>query len=212
MIAHLVFDLDGTLVPSNDVKRDAFFACVEHIDGAAEIIAAMLAADSTRDRYRVFGELTERLPEAGDADVLIARYSRLCHESIVALLRSGGTDALLAHLASRGLVLHLSSGTPREALVAMMEETGLAHHFSSIHGAPGAKADKLRGIMREHGLGPSNLAVIGDGDSDAEAAREAGCQFLRVAGDASDLHGRPAEEGVAFLAQGLGMTAEGAAA
>ena len=212
MIRHLVFDLDGTLVPSNDVKRDAFFACVEGIDGAGEIIASMLDADPTRDRYRVFGELVERLPAAGDAAELVARYSTLCHERIVALLNQGMTDALLDLLCRKGLTLHLSSGTPREALLAMMHETGLDRHFVSINGSPAAKEDTLRAIMREHDLAAAQLTVVGDGDSDMDAAGAVGCGFLRVAEDASDLHGRPAEEGFAFLAHGLDMISQGAAA
>lgn len=211
MISHLVFDLDGTLVPSNDVKRDAFFACVEGIDGAGEIIASMLDADPTRDRYRVFGELIKRLPASGDADVLIARYSAICHERIVALLKDGVTDALLDLLRGQGLTLHLSSGTPRDALLAMMRETGLDRHFAGINGSPSAKADTLRSILQKHGLKASQLAVIGDGDSDAEAAAAVDCAFLRVADDASELYGQPAEAGCAFLGRHLDLASREAA-
>ena len=210
MIRHLVFDLDGTLVPSNDVKR-AFFTCVEDIDGAAEIVAAILAAESTRDRHQVFNELAKRLPAIGDATELIARYSVICHERIVALLKTGVTDALLGALRGSGLTLHLSSGTPHNALIAMMRETGLDRHFSSIRGAPDVKVTSLVAIMREHELAATDLAVIGDGDSDAEAASAVGCTFLRVLDDASQLHGRPAEEGHAFLCKRIGLTAHGAA-
>lgn len=212
MISHLVFDLDGTLVPSNDVKRDAFFACVEGINGAGEIIASMLDADPTRARYRVFGELVERLPASGDAAGLVARYSAICHERIVVLLNAGVTGALLELLRRKGLMLHLSSGTPRDSLFAMMRETGLDRHFASINGSPTAKADTLRAIMREHDLNASQVAVIGDGDSDAQAASAAGCTFLRVAEDASELHGQPAEAGFAFLGDRLGLASREAAA
>ena len=212
MIRHLVFDLDGTLVPSNDVKRAAFFTCVEGIDGAVEIVASMLQTDPTRDRHRVFDELVQRLPASGDAAVLVRRYSVICHHRIVALLRAGATDALLGALRGSGLTLHLSSGSPRNALVAIMRETGLERHFSSISGAPDAKAASLVAIMQEHGLAATEVAVIGDGDSDADAAAAAGCAFLRVVEDASELHGRSAEEGLAFLRERLGLKVHGAAA
>jgi phosphoglycolate phosphatase len=212
MISHLVFDLDGTLVPSNDVKRDAFFACVEGINGAGEIIASMLDADPTRDRYRVFGELVERLPASGDAAGLVARYSAICHEKVVALLNDGVTDALLDLLRHKSLTLHLSSGTPRDSLFAMMRETGLDRHFFGINGSPTAKADNLRAIMQKHDLNATQLAVIGDGDSDAQAAAAVGCAFLRVAEDASKLHGQPAREGCAFLTSRLDLVSREAAA
>ncbi|MBN33494.1 MAG: hypothetical protein CMM46_01710 [Rhodospirillaceae bacterium] len=212
MIRHLVFDLDGTLVPSNDVKRSAFFECSDHVPEAAEIIAEMLDADPTRDRFRVFDDLVDRLPDCGNAADLVECYSLLCHARIVALLLAGETAALLDLLGARGLVLHLSSGTPRTALVAMMEETGLDRHFDSIYGAPGDKADRLMEIMQRHALQPLELAVVGDGDSDARAAEAVGAAFLRVADDASDLYGRPAGEAFTFLLERLSCASSGVAA
>jgi len=210
MISHLVFDFDGTLVPSNDVKRDAFFTCVDGAPDAGVIVASMLDRDPTRDRHRLFAELAERLPVVGDPSVLAARYGAICHERIVALLDNGPTDALLKLLRGKGFVLHVSSGTPRDALLAMMREAGLERHWTSIRGAPAAKAESLRAVMAAHGLAPSQLAVVGDGDSDARAAADVGCKFLRVAQDASELYGRPASEGFRFLAHRLGLAVTGA--
>ena len=172
----------------------------------------MLAADPTRDRYTVFNDLTARLPAAGSSSVLVGRYSALCHETIVGLLGSGVTGDLLDLLHANGLVLHLSSGTPQDALIAMMEETGLGRHFASIHGAPGAKSEKLETIMTQHRLEAGELAVIGDGDSDRDAAHAVSCRFLRVNADAGELYGVPAEQGYAFLARKLDLATCGAAA
>lgn len=205
MLRHLVFDFDGTLVPSNALKRDAFFACVDHVDGAAAFIRSMLLVDPTRDRYTVFSELAEQFPECGDADALTLEYATICHEGIVAMLDEGGPGDLFRLLRANGLGLHLSSGTPRDALASIVRDAGWQSLVDSIHGAPMSKAQTLKTLMTQHRLIPQQLAVIGDGDSDEAAAADAGCRFLRVADDASDLYGRDTADAFAFLAAQLGL-------
>ena len=154
MIRHLVFDFDGTLVPSNALKRDTFFACVNHVDGAAAFIHSMLLVDPTRDRYTVFSELAEQFPECGDADALALEYASICHERIVAMLKEGGPDDLFRLLRSKGLGLHLSSGTPRDALVGIIQDADWQSLVDSIHGAPTSKSQTLQALMTSHRLMP----------------------------------------------------------
>lgn len=205
MIRHLVFDFDGTLVPSNALKRDAFFACVNHVEGAAALIRSMLLVDPTRDRYTVFSELAERFPACGDADALTLEYATICHERIVDMLKEGGPDELFRMLRSIGLGLHLSSGTPRDALNSIIRDAGWRSLVDSVHGAPTSKAQTLQVLMTQHRLVPRQLAVIGDGASDEAAAAHAGCRFLRVADDASDFYQRDAADAFAFLVTQLGL-------
>ena len=192
-------------MPSNALKRDAFFACVDHVEGAAALIRSMLLVDPTRDRYAVFSELAEHYPECGDADDLALEYATICHERIVAMLKDGGPDELFRLLRANGLGLHLSSGTPRDALVGIIRDASWQSLVDSVHGAPTSKAQTLQALMTQHRLVPQQLAVIGDGASDEAAAVNAGCRFLRVADDASDLYKRDAVDAFAFLATQLGL-------
>ena len=71
MISCVVFDFDGTLVDSNDVKRQAFFEIASsHPGGGVQWMGQALDSEAG-DRKAVFHAYVQRMAEAGtslDAD------------------------------------------------------------------------------------------------------------------------------------------------
>jgi phosphoglycolate phosphatase len=210
MIRCLVFDFDGTLVPSNSVKRDAYAVTVGHIPGASERVAAILTAKPHIDRHGVFAQLCSDMPACGAPAALAARYGTICHDTILPMLRTGPTRALLEGLRARGLGLHVASATPEGALLRLFDDAGLTPLLDSIRGVPHDKRAALADIIAGTGLTPQSVAVVGDGDNDREAAMANGCLFIRVNGDASQLHGGSVESALRFLADRITSTLCGA--
>jgi beta-phosphoglucomutase-like phosphatase (HAD superfamily) len=60
MIKCVVFDFDGTLVDSNDIKRDTFFDIVQPWDASGEVVAEVFERWPGADRY----EKTRKIAEA----------------------------------------------------------------------------------------------------------------------------------------------------
>lgn len=207
MIRCLIFDFDGTLVPSNDIKRNAFATAVAHIDGGPAAIQAILAESPTADRYTVFDALTRQLGAERAPIDLVDRYGEICESLIVPLIANGGVSALLERLSAAGLDLHLATATPLPAIVAVLEASGVAGIFRSVHGRPQSKADAIREILDEGMYDPATVAVIGDGTDDREAAMATGCHFVSVQPDASELYGQSTAKAVAFLAERLTLPA-----
>lgn len=201
-----MFDFDGTLVPSNAIKRDSFSEVVSDLPDAGAHIEAILAAEPTADRSAVFRRLGERVALRCKTEALVARYSELCETKIIALLADGRTAKLLDRLRANGLDLHVSSGTPLTALVSSLERGGIADRFAGIHGHPARKPDTLRKILSSTGMAPESIVVVGDGESDRAAAEETGCRFVPVAGDAKELYGNGPDAGYAFLDNALALT------
>jgi phosphoglycolate phosphatase-like HAD superfamily hydrolase len=60
MIKCVVFDFDGTLVDSNEIKRESFFEIARAWDSTGEVVAAVFERWPAADRY----EKTRRIAEA----------------------------------------------------------------------------------------------------------------------------------------------------
>ena len=202
MIRCLVFDFDGTLVPSNAIKRAAYAETVAAVPGAAERVHRIVAANPDYDRYSVFAELAREVPDAGDPETLTRRYGATCEAGIVPLLDNGPTRTLIAALNALGLPCHIATATPRDAMIKILDRAQITDVFASIHGRPETKTAALKTIMAEGPYRPSEVAMIGDGDNDRVAAARAGVTFVAVDGNAPQLYA-DVKDAIAFLRRTL---------
>lgn len=202
MIRCLIFDVDGTLVPSNHVKRQAYADTVAGHPAAAARVD-VIASNVALDRYEVFTHLCTEFPGIGEPTELANLYGEICHAQVLPMFQQGPTRALIEMLVDAGLSPHIATAAPLTAISRLLDEAGLTHLFTSVHGRPQVKADAVAEVMLNGGYDPSQVAIVGDGDNDRDAAAANGCRFVRVAGDGSELHANPAAAGLAFLAHAL---------
>lgn len=181
MIRCVVFDFDGTLVLSNDIKREGFFAAVAERPGGPERMARILACPPG-DRYAIFRRFAE---EAGDdANELAVRYSSWCEERILVCPERPGASVALAQLRGAGIRVHVNSATPTAPLRSVVLRRYGEGSFDGVHGGHGAKRENLEAILRQEQLLPSSLAMVGDGIDDRKAALAVGCRFIGIGGGA----------------------------
>ena len=190
-IAAVVFDFDGVILESADVKTDAFVEL--YADHGAEVVARVRAhhlANLGISRFKKFAWIAEhvlgRPLTEDDSAALGRRFSDLALARVLAAPFVPGADASLGVLGRRGVPLFVASGTPHDELQLIVERRGLAPAFRECHGAPREKPDVLRGIAAQLGVTPGELLFIGDGMTDYKAARAAGTAFL--ARDTPALH------------------------
>ena len=81
-----MFDFDGTLVDSNEIKREAFFTVSDHLSSSQEIMFEILNMTDLGDRYDIFNRYSKRLNEEFkfliDEDFLVEKYSAICEENV----------------------------------------------------------------------------------------------------------------------------------
>lgn len=177
MIRCVVFDFDGTLVLSNDIKREGFFAVVAEQPEGLERMARILAS-SPGDRDAIFSRFAD---EAGnDPRELSARYSNWCEERILVCPERPGASLALAQLRHAGVRVHVNSATPTSHLRSVVLRRYGEGSFDGVHGGYGAKRENLEAILHQEQLLPSSLAMVGDGIDDRDAALAVGCRFFGI--------------------------------
>ncbi len=177
----VAFDFDGTLVDSNDIKRQALFDVVADLDGSAEILTELLALPDPPDRYGLFAAIAERLDQpAGRDEAWIADYSARCEAGILARFGSWPVVPLLEALAEREIALFINSATPQADLRRVIARSPLAPHIAETFGKPANKVDNLGAISQAAGCTLASVLVVGDGEDDRLAAERARCRFVGI--------------------------------
>ncbi|MES1936571.1 phosphatase [Salinisphaera hydrothermalis C27AD] len=196
LIKAVVFDFDGTLVLSNQIKYDAFQQTAEAHGLDPERVMALRHTHPGANRHEIFAELSRQLRAEGfehipDGPRFVTTYADIVTREVTRCDWVPGAEATLDRLAARGLALFINSATPGDGLLPIVEKRGMHTRFQAVLGGPDSKIDNLNRIARQTALEPAAMVMIGDGEDDRIAAASFGCHFIGVELETED-HGRPA--------------------
>jgi phosphoglycolate phosphatase-like HAD superfamily hydrolase len=186
VIRAAVFDFDGVIAESTEIKTEAFRRLFDGDERAVEYHEANMGV-SRYDKFRhITTEILGRPYTAEDERRLGERFSELVVEEVVSCPFVAGAPELLERLAGE-LPLFVASATPEEEVREIVALRGLEARFDGVYGTPASKGQILRRILSERGFDPSEVVMVGDARSDLKGARDAGVRFVgRVPGGAPD--------------------------
>ena len=199
-VSVIAFDLDGTLIDSNPVKRRGFDHVFADFNDGTAIVARVLEIHRKAFRTVVIRLVLEQLHAAGEPDSeptdervveLAARYNRFCIDGAVACPEIAGAGLTLERL-STSHKLFINTATATEAAVEIMERRGWSRHFTGVLGFPPGKLENLQAAAQQTGAGHREVLMVGDDDHDAEAAVAFDCPFVAVQGPTSHFTRPPA--------------------
>jgi len=177
----VVFDFDGVLVESGDIKTEAFLELFAGYSQQREAIRAYHLLNVGVSRYLKFEHIYRNLLglpfDEGIKEKLGAAFSDLVRHKVVACAFVPGAREMLEHLRGR-CRLFVASGTPHAELEWIVEARGLAPYFDGVWGTPHSKAEIARAVAREQALRGGEMLMVGDGLADYQAAQAAGIDFL----------------------------------
>ncbi len=175
MIRCVVFDFDGTLVLSNAIKRDGFFAVAGGYPGGAAAMEGVLA-DPPGDRFAIMAAFAARF--GADAGDLAEAYGAWCEARILTCPERPGASACLADLRARGIPAWINNATPEAPLRAVVARRYPPGSFAGVLGGHGRKEPNLRAILATTGLAAPEMLMVGDGADDRAGAQGVGCRFV----------------------------------
>jgi phosphoglycolate phosphatase len=184
-IRAIVFDFDGTLVESNQIKYDVYFELFPSDSRHARIIRDVLSESFEQTRYVILEEILRRLGVGDHAHVrrevnkLAERYNDIVLAGAKTCPERPGAEKALRRLASV-YPLYLSSTTPQVSLEEIIRFRKWDGYFRAVFGYPHEKTETLRRIMALEKAHCDQVLVVGDGESDRKSAAESGCPFAQV--------------------------------
>ncbi len=190
MIRGIVFDFDGTLVDSNDIKVQTFYDVTKCHDPKGSTVTGVLKKFPNKDRHGLFhaiiGELfaKNQIEDTKDLETLATQltedYTVKCEKAIENCEEVPGTSEALRWISGQRLPIFINSRTPTTTLKRLITSRSLDSYVSDIYGAPATKLENFRRIQNQLHAQPREILFVGDSDDDQETAQEAGCHFIGV--------------------------------
>jgi phosphoglycolate phosphatase len=183
----VVFDFDGTLVESNQIKYDAYYRILPSADEWKQVINRVVARIFEKSRYTIIEEILRekgcglQSDEALAAEVyrLGQKYGEKVFYEVKRCPARPSAENLLREL-HKVCRLYLSSISPEKQLRELVAHRGWTGYFEDVFGFPREKSDTLNMILDKEDIRPADLLVVGDGESDKVSARKMGCRFFEV--------------------------------
>jgi phosphoglycolate phosphatase-like HAD superfamily hydrolase len=187
LIKAVIFDFDGVIIESSDIKTEAFRELFQDYPQKIEAIIDYHLLNGGISRYVKFRYiykciLREELSKEKENELGEA-FSQIVFEKVLSAPFVAGAKEFFDGNKNR-YQFFVVSGTPQEELYNIICIRGLQIYFKEIFGSPEGKADSIKSIIEKYGFDRDDVVYIGDAESDRHAAREAGLAFIERKADA----------------------------
>jgi len=171
----VIFDFDGVLVESTEIKTDAFVEL--YADQGAEVMQAVKKhhlANAGISRFAKFRYIQTEILQGkplskAEENSLSAAFTDLVLSKILLAPMVAGArellDGLLPHIP-----MYVASGTPEDELTIIIKQRGLSHYFQQFWGTPGTKTEQIGTCLNSHKITAARCLMVGDSRSDYTGA------------------------------------------
>lgn len=191
MIKGVIFDFDGVIVESTDIKTEAFAKLFE-AEGRDVVEKVVFyhknnMGVSRFEKFRyIYSDILHRRLDEDKFSALCRQFASEVVDSVIAAPFVLGAKEFL----QRNLLLYsffIMSATPQDEINDIVQRRELDRFFKSVYGAPLAKYDAVKMILQKEGLAPGEVVYLGDAMSDYLAAKDNNVKFIARIKDNEDI-------------------------
>ncbi|MBL8089805.1 MAG: HAD family hydrolase [Anaerolineales bacterium] len=179
-IKAILFDFDGVIVDSVNVKTEAFRELFSNEKEHLQTILNFHLANGGMSRFVkfeiIYRDILKKPLTKEFSQELGERFSKLVMQKVIECEYMPGALEFLQKY-SKQIPLFIASGTPQDELKTITAKRGLTNYFKEIHGTPRSKPEIIRDIVERHNIKTKEMPFIGDAINDYKAALETNSPF-----------------------------------
>ena len=182
MIKSIIFDFDGVIANTNNVKTEAFVKLFdEYPDNIKDAIRKFHLQNGGMSRFDklrfIYTSIINEPLSEERFRILCSDFRNFVMDGVInAPLFDGVEEFLEANRTRYGL--YIVSGTPEEEIREIVGRKKLDKYFSGVYGSPRSKKLLLEYVMSENDYAPQEVIFLGDSINDYEGANAAGVRFV----------------------------------
>ena len=182
MLKGIIFDFDGVIAESVQVKSDAFAelyksygqVIVINVVKHHEANGGMSRFEKMKYYHKTF--LNKTITDKEMA-TLTNQFSNLVIKKVIAAPYVPGALEYIKNCYKQ-YNLFISTGTPIEEIKQILKSREIAKYFTDVFGSPENKIGHIKKIISKYGLKREELLFFGDSNSDMNAAAFHRVQFV----------------------------------
>ena len=179
---HLIFDFDGVLVESNEIRFDGFRLLFKNYprDQVEQLVlyTKISSGLSRYEKIKYFFEQIRNEPVRDNTVQLLAKqYSALVKQKVIDVKPVKGSLEFLSSY-KNNYDFAVVSGSDHEELREVCKARKIDHFFLEILGSPASKESNIALLLSEMGWESVSCLFIGDSINDFDAARTHGIDFI----------------------------------
>ncbi|MFH1094166.1 MAG: HAD hydrolase-like protein [Candidatus Omnitrophota bacterium] len=181
MLKAVIFDFDGVICESVDVKTEAFRKLFQDYPQHLKQIVDFHIMNGGMSRFEKFKVIyrdflkkdlsEEKSKELGE------KFTQYCYSGVLQAPFVKGAEDFLNQYYEK-LLLFIVSGTPHEEMISLIKDKALNGFFKAVYGSLMSKYSVVIKIMGQYGLQKDEMVFVGDSMADYDGAKQAGIDFI----------------------------------
>ena len=179
---HLIFDFDGVLAESNDVRFEGFRLLFKNYqENQIDQLIQYAKLNSGKSRYdkieMFYTDILNKPITDDEIRALAIQYSKLIKQKVIDTPPVKGSLEFLNQNYGK-YDFAIVSGSDQKELEVVCRARGIDHFFVSILGSPDSKELNISKLLSRTRWEKKACLFIGDSINDLEAARACGIDFI----------------------------------
>jgi beta-phosphoglucomutase-like phosphatase (HAD superfamily) len=189
-----IFDFDGVLVDSNNIKSIAFAKIYDSY--GANVVRKVVqhhsenGGMSREDKFKLYHDKFLKL-EIMDSEILnlSEKFTNLVLEEVMQCSEIEGVTEILNYCMEQGIICAIASASPEVELKKIISLRPWSNVFKYKFGSPESKVSNINKILNITSI-PKNKAIFfGDSSNDLDAAKKCQIDFIGINFNSSDMTG-----------------------
>ena len=185
MLKGIIFDFDGVIAESVQVKTDAFAMLYKpYGDNVVEKVIKHHEANGGMSRFEKIklyhGQFLNKMITNEEIKELANQFSKLVVDKVINAPYVPGAFEFIQK-SYKQYKLFISTGTPTNEMNLILDgRGGITQFFTKVYGSPDKKDLHLEKIINDYNYNPNELIFYGDANTDIDAAEQANIPFVLI--------------------------------